>query len=89
MEQQQVLKEIYGLLFWKKIETNSLGDVERAFVSSAWNPTSMKNAMQHTLKVHHLIGESGQAIAPDTLQKWIRWTQESTQNKTDLLANIQ
>lgn len=89
MEQQQVLKEIYGLLFWKKIETNSLGDVERAFVSSAWNPTSMKNAMQHTLKIHHLIGESGQAIAPDTLQKWIRWTQESTPNKTDLLANIQ
>jgi hypothetical protein len=89
MEQQQVLKEIYGLLFWKKIETNSLGDVERAFVSSAWNPTSMKNAMQYTLKVHHLIGESGQTIAADTLQKWIRWTQESTPNKTDLLANIQ
>jgi hypothetical protein len=89
MEQQQVLKEIYGLLFWKKIETNSLGDVERAFVSSAWNPTSMKNAMQHTLKIHHLIGESGQAIAPDTLQKWIRWTQESTPNKANLLANIQ
>ncbi len=73
MEQQQVLKAIYSLLYWKNIETTNLYDVERAFVSSAGNPSNMKNAMQHTLSVHHLIASPGQAIAPDTLQNWIRW----------------
>lgn len=72
MEQQRCLKAMYSLLYGKKIETTDLYDVERAFASSAGNPTNMKNAMQHTLSVHHLIASPGQAIAPDTLQNWIR-----------------
>ena len=77
MEQQQVLKTLYGQLFGKEVISSSLGEVERAYSSALGNPTSMKNAMQGVLKTYHLIWESGWSIAPDTLQKWIR------QNKTE------
>lgn len=87
-EQQKVLKEIYTLLFGKKLETTNLWEVERAFGSSLWNPENMKNAIQHTLKVHKLIGESGQPIARDTLKNWIRTSSESAPNTIDPLVNI-
>ena len=45
-EQQKVLKEVYTLLFGKKLETSSLWDVERAFSSSLWNPENMKNGIE-------------------------------------------
>ena len=87
-EQQKVLKEVYTLLFGKKLETSSLWDVERAFSSSLWNPENMKNAMQHTLKVHKLISESGQPIAADTLKRWIQSSNEWIPTSIDPLTNI-
>lgn len=87
-EQQKVLKEVYTLLFGKKLETSSLWDVERAFSSSLWNPENMKNAMQHTLKVHKLISESSQPIAADTLKRWIQSSNEWIPTSIDPLTNI-
>ena len=58
MEQQQVLKALYTQLFGKQVLSSSIGDVERAYSSALGNPTNMKNAMQHTLKIHKLIPDS-------------------------------
>ena len=88
IEQQEILKEIYLLLFGRKIETSNIHEVIRGFKSNLGNPTNMKNAMQHVLKIHHLIWESGQSIAPDTLQKWIQWNQKSSENDMNPLAYI-
>ena len=82
MEQQQVLKALYRQLFGKEVISSSLGDVERAYSSALGNPTSMKSAMQSVLKTHHLIRESGQSIAPDTLQNWMRENKIENQKPT-------
>lgn len=83
-EQQQVLKEIYSLLFGKKVETSNLEDVKRAFGSSLWTPENMKNAMQHTLKANHLIKESGQPISAEKLIKWMRSNDKPQINQNPL-----
>jgi hypothetical protein len=82
MEQQQVLKSLYSQLFGKEIISSSLAEVERACSSALGNPTSMKSAMQSVLKTHHLIADSGQSIAPDTLQSWMRTNQAESQKPT-------
>ncbi len=79
MEQQQVLKVLYSQLFGKEVISSSLGDVERAYSSALGNPINMRDAMQYVLKTHRLISESGQSIAPDRLQKWLR--ENKTENK--------
>lgn len=78
-EQQQILKALYAQLFWKEIISSSLGEVEQAFSSALGNPTSMKSAMQSVLKTHRLISDSGQPIASDTLQNWMRKNTQDNQ----------
>ncbi|MBC7498096.1 hypothetical protein H7170_00470 [Candidatus Gracilibacteria bacterium] len=82
MEQQQILKSLYAQLFGKEIISSSLAEVERAFSSALGNPTNMKNAMQGVLSTHHLITDSGQSIAPDTLQNWMRKNTQDNQKPT-------
>ncbi len=82
MEQQQVLKALYSQLFGKEVISSSLGDVERAYSSALGNPINMRDAMQYVLKTHHLISESGQSIAPDSLQKWLRENKTENQKPT-------
>jgi hypothetical protein len=72
MEQQILLKELYRLLFGKEITSTNLSEVKHAFSLALWNPTNMKVAMQHTLKIHKLISESSQPIREDVLIEWIR-----------------
>lgn len=74
MEQQQVLKKLYSLLFKENIEpTTSLPEVKKAFHRKMDYPINMKENMQVVLKQNKLIKESDQPIDSDTLQKWIRW----------------
>lgn len=73
MEQQQVLKKLYYLLFKENIEpTTSLPEVKKAFHRKMDYPINMKESMQVVLKQNKLIKESDQPIDSDTLQKWIR-----------------
>ena len=73
MEQQIVLKHLYSLLFGKTITSTNLSEVKHAFSIALGSPTNMKAAIQHTLKIHHLISESSQPIKKEVLVEWIRW----------------
>lgn len=75
MEQQQVLKAIYKLLFKEEIQpTTNLEDVKWAFRTKMWpNSTNMKSTMQMTLQWQWLIASPGWAISADTLKNWIWW----------------
>ncbi len=72
MEQQQVLKALYKILYSEKLETNSLPEVQEAFRTKTHHATNMKNAIQITLQNQLLIDTPWQSISTERLKAWFK-----------------
>ncbi len=71
MEQQNILKALYKMLFWEEILSSNFEEVNKKFSKKVGGPENMRYKMQGALRTHKLIGETDyQPIGNSRLQLW-------------------